>query len=269
MIKRNHYIKHCPSREDLLKFLSGSLPEEKKKAIELHITSCELCRDAFEGHNNTRYVSLKDSMQQLDNRFIHLRNKNKLKGDTSTTVTTIIAAAASIAAVILIFQLFNNPLIKNYQSIADYNIELSRDFTPPPPPEKKVIAPSKSGNSNQNMIAKTNDEKKQQPSTIKLDKKKPIENTKLRYSEKPKNIVVRQNNKKVATKQLAEANFVIPKEKIRYGYSLNDKIITVQFITNTSIDENVNSKILPSFRNDGLDGFVNYINKNIQDPKDA
>ncbi len=269
MIKKNHYIKQCPTREELLKFLSGSLSREKKKAIEIHCTSCEFCRDAFEGYNNARYGSLEDSMEHLDNRFIHLQNKNRLKGDTSTTITTIIAVAASIAAVILIFRFLNNPLIKNYQSIADYNVELSRDFTPPSPPESNVIPPSKFRNSSQNMIEKTKDEKKQKSSTIKLDKKKPIENTKLRYNKKPDNIIVQQNNKKVATKQLAEANFIIPKEKIRYGYSLNDKIITIQFITKNSTDENANSKILPSFRNDGLDGFVNYINKNLQYPKVA
>ncbi len=269
MIIPNDYNTYCPTRKELLKFFSGSLSGEKKKAVEIHLTSCELCRDAFEGYDKNRDAALEDAMQRLDRRFNHLQSKNKPKVDSSTMFTTIIAVAASIAVVILIFRFLNNPLGNSYQSVAEYNVELSKDFSPPPPPEIYVNSSPEITNSNENTDKKTDDKEKQNLSTIKLDKKKPIDHTKLPNNQKPNNTIVHQKNKKVVSKQIAEANFVIPKEKIRYGYSLTDKIITIQFISNHSIAQSDNSRILPSFRNNGLDGFVNYINRNLRYPKDA
>jgi predicted anti-sigma-YlaC factor YlaD len=39
----------CVSTEMMMDYLDGKLSEKEKNKVEVHIASCEMCRDEFEG----------------------------------------------------------------------------------------------------------------------------------------------------------------------------------------------------------------------------
>lgn len=261
-------INHCLTRQEILDFKQGNMEADRAHQVKQHIASCELCSDAMEGYTPLTAMEINHNWKALD-RKISYKHTSSGKLQLKKNMVLALAAAASIASIIVVTKILNKPLYNDYNQISEYRIELSDNFTPPPPPKtqlKHAHVIEKEA-----IISEVNEsqaEPDEDQEIIVIKKKNPLNNPRFGNREQPADIILKRNQKTVERKASAEGNIVIPKEKIRYGYSYNNKIITVQF-DGEKYGKTSNGKALPSFQNQGLNGFMNYINKNLKYPKEA
>jgi TonB family protein len=260
----------CLTRNDILAYCNNQLDADNKQAMEIHLQTCQLCKDALDGFKGLTSNEMGHAINDLDQKFNnYLTKENTVNKSSYLTISLLaVSAAAAVAAIFTIIQFMDKPISTSQQSTFDFSVDLSTNVEPPDPPAISYDVLKKSDPDRVASTSKTSKSTEKDDigtPKIMIQRRKPIHETEVKGYEKPHKI---PNTKTVEKKILAEANIIIPGEMIRYGYSHSDKVITIQFDSPTN-KSNSAQKTLPSFQNKGIDGFVNYIAQNIEYPEDA
>jgi TonB family protein len=136
---------------------------------------------------------------------------------------------------------------------------LSKDeITKPSPPVKKIVVTNNRKSEvkpEQKIDEKINHK-------IVIEEKKNISASNL-PSRTPNETIHGYSDKKLTDKSYTEFQITLPVEVDRRGYSLDNSLITASF------EKGIALSALPSFRGKGMEGFVEYVSKNIEYPEEA
>lgn len=265
MINSNTYINinGCLTKEGIIYFLENDTDNSIQNKIEEHLQECELCRDSVSGYkklNNSKKIDLANT--SLNERFLASKKENKSKLLPTQQIINIATAAAVIVIAILIVKNFTR--IDYVTEAPVYNEDLAllskKELTRPSPPDKVTQEKKKSSSQN----------RKPEP-TIDV-----LENEKIDIAEK-QNIVTNNipsgepnhnlpgyTDKKLVDKSYTEFQITLPVEVDRRGYSNTDNnVITASYEKGSALSA------LPSFNGKGMEGFAEYIAKNIKYPQEA
>ena len=259
-------INGCLTKEGIVYFLQNNEDNAFQNTIEEHLKNCELCREAVFGYkklNDPEKIETANSI--LKERFSSSQ-KNGAKIISNQFIVNIITAAAVIVIAVLIVRNFTTIDYKTETPVYAEDLALlsKKEISRPAPPERTTLRAEPTRK--QNFETSKPIDNKTEKEKIELSEKQNIIANKL-PTKRPNHNNLSNNtdtDKKLVDKSYTEFQITLPAEVDRRGYAYNDNnLITASYKNNVALSA------LPSFNGKGMEGFVEYVSKNINYPEAA